>query len=162
MSATPVATFPVGILMARKVVRRSGWSLPSWDVLGVFCGERFAAPSRTRELVHEADDLQHFLYRGFRIALYRDAAETYWWNLTGERPSLFVLCLKEDGEELVPNVVTADHEAAQAAVESNGAAFSVPIPPEIHAELEKVVMEHYRPEPPRKRKQHKWHKEEKH
>lgn len=156
MSATPVATFPVAILMARKVIRRSGWSLPSWEALGVVAGEQFADDKRSKQLVHETDDVQHFMYRGFTLHLYRDAAETYWWNLTAERPSLFVICLKEAGEELVPNMVTADHELAQAAVEKDGAAFAVPIPAEIHNELEQVVMTYYRPEPARKRKQHRW------
>lgn len=159
MSATPVARFPVAILMARKVIRRSGWSLPSWEALGVLSGEQFADSKRSRELVHETEDLQQFMYRGFTLELYRDTAETYWWNLTAERPSLFVICLKEAGEELVPNMVTADHEIAQAAVEKDGAAFAVPIPPEIHTELEKVVMTYYRPESPRKRKQHRWKEE---
>lgn len=160
MSVKPVATFPVAVLMSRKLISRGGWSLPSWEAIGVVSGEQFAGAERSRELVHEVDGVQQFLYRGFELQLYRDAAETYWYNLTGERPSLFVLCLKADGEELEPNSVTADHGVAQAAVEHDGAAFAVAIPPAIHTELERVVMEYYRPEPPRKRKQHDWHKEE--
>jgi hypothetical protein len=160
MSVTPAASFPIGILMVRKLIRRAGWSMPSWEATGVVSGEQFADPQRSRGLVFEAPDVQHFLYRGFRLEFFRDAAETYWYNLTGERPSLFVICRKEEGDELVPTLVTADHEVAQAAVEKDGAAFAVAIPPEIHAELERVVLENYKPEPPRKRKQHKWIKEE--
>jgi hypothetical protein len=160
MSATPVARFPIAIMMSRKLIQRSGWSLPCWEALGVVSGAQFADEKRGRELVHEADGEQNFLYRGFELRLFRDAAETYWYNLTGERPSLFVICLKE-GEELVPSFVTPDHGAAQAAVESDGAAFAVAIPPDIHTEIERVVMQYYRPEPPRKRKQHDWRKEQK-
>lgn len=156
MAVTPLASFPVAILMERKVIHRGGWSLPNWDAIGVVAGEQFADERRSRTLVHEAEDAQRFMYRGFQLQLFRDAVETYWFNLTGERPSLFVLCNKEAGEELVPVNVTADHEVAQATVENNGAAFAVAIPPAIHAELERVVLEHYRPESPRKRKQHKW------
>jgi hypothetical protein len=156
MTATPFARFPVAVMMSRKMIRRSGWSLPSWEAIGVVSGEQFADRERSRALVHEDGELQHFLFRGFTLDLYRDAAETYWWNLTAERPSLFVICLKEEGEELVPNMVTADHEVAQAAVEKDGAAFALPIPPDIHDALERLVMTHYRPEPPRKRKQHDW------
>lgn len=147
-------------MMRRKLISRSGWSMPSWEALGVVSAGPGEARDRSCTLVHEADGEQHFLYSGFELKLYRDLAETYWWNLTAERPSLFVLCLKDEGEELLPNMVTADHELAQGAVEKNGAAFAVPIPPEIHEVLERVVMEHYRPEPPRKRKQHRWEKEE--
>jgi hypothetical protein len=160
MSAKPLATFPVAVMMARKMVRRAGWSLPSWDAIGVVSGDQFAGQARSRELVHQSDDVQHFLFRGFELELFRDVAETYWYNLTAERPSLFVICLKDEGEELVPNIVTPDSEAAQAAVETGGAAFAVAIPPDIHEAIERVVLEHYRPEPPRKRKQHDWRKEE--
>jgi hypothetical protein len=160
MPVTPIASFPVAIMMVRKTIRRAAWSMPSWEATGVVTGEQFADAQRSKSLVHEADGVQQFLYRGFRVQFFRDAAETYWYNLTGERPSLFVICRKEDGEELVPTLVTADHEVAQAAAEKDGEAFAVPIPPEIHAALERVVLEHYRPEPPRKRKQHKLMKEE--
>lgn len=159
MTATPFASFPVAVMMSRKMIRRSGWSLPSWEALGVLSGEQFAEQPRSRALVHEDGDLQHFLFKGFKLDLYRDAAETYWWNLTAERPSLFVICLKEEGEELTPNMVTADHEVAQAAVEKDGAAFAVPIPAEIHDAIEQLVMTHYKPEPQRKRKQHDWKEE---
>jgi hypothetical protein len=159
MSAKPVASFPIAVMMARKMISRGSWSLPSWEAIGVVSGEQFANQPRSRELVHEADGVQHFLFRGFELHLYRDVAETYWYNLIAERPSLFVICLKEDGEELVPNMVTPDSEAAQAAVETHGAAFAVAIPPDLHTAIEQVVLEHYRPEPPRKRKQHDWGKE---
>jgi hypothetical protein len=160
MSAKPLATFPVAVMMSRKLIRRAGWSLPSWDAIGVVSGEQFAGQPRSRELVHEADDVQHFLFRGLEIQLFRDVAEAYWYNLTAERPSLFVICLKDDDEELAPHMVSPDSEAAQAAVETGGAAFAVAIPPDIYTEIERVVLEHYRPEPPRKRKQHDGHKEE--
>jgi hypothetical protein len=160
MSATPLASFPVAVLMARKMIRRSAWALPSWEALGVFCGEQFKDAQPDISVVHEEGDLQHIMYRGLTVELYRDAAETYWWNLTAERPSLFVICDREAGEELVPRMVTADHEAAQAAVEREAVAYAVPIPPEIHAAIETVVLEHYRPEAPRKRKQHQWRKED--
>jgi hypothetical protein len=157
--STPAARFPVAVMMTRKVISRSGWSRPSWQAVSVLSGSQFVEGGRSQTLVRDVDGVQHFLFRGFVVELFRDAVETYWWNLTGERPSLFVICLREEGDELVPNMVTPDHEVAQAAVERDAEAFAVPIPPEIHAELERVVMEHYRPEPPRKRKQHKLMKE---
>lgn len=159
MSSKPVASFPVAVTMVRKLIRRSGWAMPSWEATGVVTGEQFAADGVKRELVREEGDLQHFLFRGLRVDFYRDAAEVYWFNLVAEQPSLFVVCLKDPNEELTPVRVTADSSEAQAAVETNGAAFAVPIPPVIHAELERVVLEHYKPEPPRKRKQHEWRNE---
>lgn len=157
---TPVSSFPVAVMMSRKLIRRGSWELPCWEAVGVLSGGEFADARRSRALVHDADGVQQFLCRGYKLDLFRDEAETYWWNLTGERPSLFVICEREQGEELAPSTVTADHEVAQGAVERDCVAFAVPIPPEIHHEIERVVIEYYRPEPPRKRKQQGLRKEE--
>jgi hypothetical protein len=156
MPATPAATFPVAITMIRKLISRGAWSLPHWEATGVVTGTQFADAKRSKTLVHEADGVQQFLFRGFALNLYRDAAENYWFNLMGETPSLFILCQKVDGEELAPSAVSADFADAEAAVEKDGAAFAVPIPPEIYVELERFVLDHYKPEPRRKRKRDKW------
>lgn len=134
--------------------------MPSWEVTGVVPGGQFATTSRERSLVHSDGDESQYLWKGFSVELFRDAAETYWFNLTGGRPSLFVICECREEGELVPTTVTADHSHSQGAIEADGASFAVPIPPEIHRQLEEFVMAHYRPEPPRKRKRRDWRKED--
>lgn len=153
---TALASFPVAILMTRKQLQRGKWSLPVCEAVGVVAGPQFEDATRSHAVVHSADGIEQSMWRGFRLELYRDAAENYWFNLTGAAPSLFVLCKKEGDGSLVPVAVTADHEESVSAVEHDGAAFGVPIPLEIHDALEQFVMEHFKPEEPRKRKQHKW------
>lgn len=160
MSPTPLASFPVAVIMARKQVSRGGWSVPVWEVSSLVSGEEFANTDRQRSLIRSAGGTELYLWTGFEVELYRDAAEMYWFNLTGGRPSLYVLCEKRDDGELVPTAITPDHLHSVAMVEADGESFAVPIPAEIHEQLERVVVEHYRPEPPRKRKRKDWRNEE--
>jgi hypothetical protein len=161
LSATPTESFPVGIVMERKDVRRGAWSVPSWRALAVLTGERLADQPRQKTLLQSADGVNQYLCSGFRIDLYRDAAEHYWFNLTGGRPALFVLCRADENGELEPWRVTADHTESQSLVESGGVAFPAPIPPEVLEVLERFITEHFRPEPARKRRRERWTDSEK-
>lgn len=161
LSATPTESFPVSVVMERKDVRRGAWSVPSWRVLAVLTGERLADQPRHKTLLQSADGVNQYLCSGFRIDLYRDAAEHYWFNLTGGRPALFVLCRADESGELQPWRVTADHTETQSLVESGGVAFPAPIPPEVLEVLERFITEHFRPEPARKRRRQRWTDSEK-
>jgi len=152
--------FPVSVLMARHVVSRGVWSIPQWRALAVLPGEEFAedpagnagAPVR----VHNAGGEEQYLWRGFTLRLYRDGAESYWYNLVGRQPSLFVLCRAGEEGELAPFLVTANYDEAGAYLEADDEMFSVPLPPEVHVALEQFVMEHYVPREPEKRKRKNW------
>ena len=161
MSVTPIESLPVAVLMARKEVRRGAWSVPSWRALAVLTGARFADQPRQKTLVQSADGVDQYLWSGFHIDLYRDAAEHYWFNLTGGRPALFVLCRAEENGELEPCRVTADHTESESLVESGGAAFPAPIPLEVLEVLERFITEHFHPEPARKRRRERWTDSEK-
>jgi hypothetical protein len=160
MGLKPLVSIPVGVVLARKVIQRSGWSLVNWEAVSVLVGERFAAGESQRVPLRESDGEVQYLWDGLRVSFYRDAAETYWFNLTGTRPALFIICSEEDGGELVPVDVTADHSESTSAVESDYKAFAVPIPPEIIGQLEEFVMTHFKPPERRKRKREDWSGEE--
>jgi hypothetical protein len=151
-----LVSIPVGVVLARKLVQRAGWSLPSWEAVSVLVGERFAAGEARRQPLREIDGVTHYLWDGFELGLYRDAAETYWYNLTGVRPSLYVICHELHGGELEPTEVTADHADATSAVETDCKSFAVPIPPEVIGQIEEFVMTHFKPEPRHKRKRENW------
>lgn len=152
MSAVPAESLPLSVLMARKEVRRAGWSVPSWEALAVLPGDRLAIGPRQKTLVRAVDGVEQYLWSGFRLELFRDAAEAYWFNLTGSRPALYVVCTGGEDGDLEPVRVTADHMESGAAVEAGGAAFPAAIPPEIRAVMERFVAAYYKPEPPRKRR----------
>lgn len=152
----PLVTIPVAAILSRKEVSRSGWSLASWEGVAVLAGERFAAGSAQRERLQETERGTQYLWDGLRLELFRDAAETYWFNLTGTRPSLFIICQEHEGGELIPVTVTADHADSTSAVEADCKVFAVPIPADVLPRLEEFVMTHFKPEPPRKRRRREW------
>ena len=64
------------------------------------------------------------------IYLFRDAAESYWYNLVGREPSLCVVCRPGNDIELEPFAVTANYDEAGAYMEADDTVFSAPLPPE--------------------------------
>lgn len=152
MRLPPLVNIPVAVVLARKEVSRSGWTVLNWEGVAVLAGESFAAGEARRQLLREVDGVGQYLWDGLRLELYRDAAETYWFNLTGTEPSLFIVCTEEEGGELLPIAVTADHDQSTSAVEADCKVFAVPIPAEIIPQLEEFVMTHFKPQKRRKRR----------
>ncbi|HHB11771.1 MAG TPA: DUF3305 domain-containing protein [Chromatiales bacterium] len=146
---TTEAYIPVGVLLAREEVRMGRWRVPRWSARGVVAG---AAAGATRRLLRCDERSQEWLVGGLALRLYRDEAEGYWFNLSGERPRLFVVCRPESGGGMTPFLVTADGEEAAAYEEGGDQVFAVPMPPEVYRLVEDYVLTHFRPTPKRKRK----------
>jgi len=142
--------------MARKTVTGKGWQVPSWRVVGVVSGAELAGREARGMSIRSGGGEEHFLWGGLYLELFRDAAESYWANLTGSQPSLFVLCTEEDQGRLVPKAVTADQDEACSGVEVSDRVFSAPIPPEVYQHLEAFVVAHHVPQEKRKRKRSEW------
>jgi hypothetical protein len=152
----PRASLPLAVIMARRMVDRGRWRVPSWRVAGVVAGAAVADGSVRGTTIRTDGDEEQLLWGGLRLDLYRDAASSYWANLTGTQPSLFVLCSDDGSGTLVPNMVTADQDEASSAVEVDERVFSSPIPPEVYQYLEAFVVEHHVPEEKHKRKRSDW------
>lgn len=153
--------FPVAVVMQSRLLQRGGLQLPQWDLLGFVAGTPGEPGAPRASLIRKQDDHRQWLWRGFELCLHRDSAESYWYNLVGRQPSLFLICrqgLAQD--ELQPYKVTADYDQAGAHMEADDVVFAGAIPPEIHVWLERFVMQHYRPTPPKKRKRTNWTEEE--
>jgi hypothetical protein len=149
---------PVAVVMSRRMAIHRQWSYPDWRLDGVVAGA-IAGAGGGRQRVHAENGVEEFIWPGFTLRLYKDSAESYWYNLVGKTPSLFVVCRENTDGELEPCVVTADHDEAGAHMEADDTVFSTPMPPEIHERLERYVVEHYRPQPPRKRQRENWKEE---
>lgn len=147
--------FPITVIMEQGRVARAGWSLPSWKLIGVVAG-RGEARDTTPQIIHAEGDTRQLLWPGLRLQLHRDAAESYWHNLVGRKPSLFVICEPDPDTGLRPARVTANYDEAGAYMETDGQVFSAPIPPEIYRFLEEYVMTHYSPEEGKQRKRKGW------
>ena len=102
------------------------------------------------------DGYEQFLYTGFTLKLHKDEAESYYFNLMGERPSIFVICSEHESGQLMPFLTTPSYDEAIAHTEVEEHVFSLPIPPEVYRWIERYVLEHYRPTPKRKRKRENW------
>lgn len=156
MPAQPQTKLPISVILGRKTVSRGVWSVPSWRAVAVVSGDNLASADASGTLIREADDEQHFLWGGLELPLFRDSAHSYWSNLVGNEPALFVICHEGEEGDQVPVQVTADQDEASATIEAGDAVYPVPIPPEVYVRLERFVVEHYKPTPPRKRKRKNW------
>jgi hypothetical protein len=156
MTAVPRLVIPTAVIMGRRMVHRSGWTAPSWRVVGLVAGDEVPDGGTRGVSVHRDEDEEHFLWGGFRLELYRDATEAYWSNLVGQQPSLFVLCEEKEDRSLVPRFVTADMHEASSATEGQYQVFATAIPPEVYRQLEHFVVEHHVPEQKHKRKRADW------
>lgn len=154
--------FPVSVIVERREITRGRWSFPTWEVTGVVAGERPGAGS-AKIPIHSDDQCQRYLWSGLTLEFFRDETESYWHNLQGSQPSLFVICREEnedDDESLEPYIVTADPHEADAHLETEGTVFAVPIPPDLYQWLEQYVVSYYRPSEQKTRKRKRWKEDE--
>lgn len=135
--------------------------MPRWELVGVVAGEAIAGDGGiSRRVIRSDEDGEQLLWTGFKLQLYKDSAESYWYNLVGKNPSLFVICRTdpEDETQLVPYAVSANYDEAGAHMEADDTVFSAPIPPEVYQWLERYVIANHAPQEPYKRKRKRWDK----
>lgn len=146
----------VAVVMQRTEVRRGRWCVPSWSAVSVIAGDNLVGKDSGRSPIYERDGEARFLWSGLTLVLHHDLAEDYWYNLTGDNPSLYVICHESPEGELTPFRVAADPDSASVCLESDDQAFAVPIPPEIYQYLEQFVVGHFVPRERKTRKRKKW------
>lgn len=151
----PREQWGVRVLMRRGESRQGRWTQPRWEVLAVLPDPEPPA-ELTRQTVHETAEHVDFEWRGLSVPLFRDAAESYWYNLVGQDPSLFVICRPGEDLDLEPFAVSANYDEAGAYMETDESVFRATLPPSFGPRLEEFVMNHYRPEAPRKRRRRNW------
>lgn len=158
----PAATFPVAVIMERRLHSRNRWAAQVWRAVAVIAGASLtAAPGQISATpLHADSEGAQFLWHGFSLDLYKDATESYWHNLMSPAPVLCVICQSGEDGHPVPVAVTADYDQAGAGMEADDAVFAVPMPPEIYRWLEAFVVEHFRPAPRKARKRRQWQQEE--
>jgi hypothetical protein len=150
----------VAVIMQRSQVQQGRWSVPSWRAVAVVAGEHLVGKGAGQTPIYQNDQEEQFLWSGFALELFRDEAEDYWYNLTSESPSLFVICHESPDGELKPFRITANQASASGCLESDDQVFAVPIPPEIYQRLEQFVVAHFVPQQPKKRKRKNWSAEQ--
>ncbi len=152
-------SFPVSIIMERREVQHGPWTLPQWDVVGVVAGENIGDDERRHRVIRVGDGREQHLWSGFSVRLYKDSADSYWHNLVGKTPSLFVICQEDEKTGMAPTLVSANYDEAGAFMEADGTVFSTEMPAEVYQWIERYVVENYVPQEPRKRRRVNWSKE---
>lgn len=167
-------TFPVSVILARDEVQVGRWRAPRWRALGVVAGASCDTDAGGSELSGDAWTRRHpdlslrsrqvaaedgqvaRLWSGFTLRLYRDSTESYWHNLLGRQPKLFVICRPDDSGELEPCAISANYDEAGAYMEADDTVLSVPMPPEIYRWIEQYVVKYFRPVERKARKRKDW------
>jgi hypothetical protein len=163
--ATPVPDeFSVSVLVEFRKVADNRWEEGRWHVADVVAGElektrpgtgHVSGHMQDRQL-HAATKGQQFLHSGLRLRLYKDDAESYYYNLVSDNPAVFVICNQEPGEPLQPFIATLSYGEATSYMETDEIVETVAMPPELYRWAERFVLEHYVPEKRRKRKRDNW------
>ncbi|MBX2885387.1 MAG: DUF3305 domain-containing protein [Granulosicoccus sp.] len=148
---------PVGVVLEKRLVSRSFWSLPSWYLHTVAVGHHLAA-NQTSDAPEgkpagTTSEGELFAWSNFHVTFYKDACERYWHALIGDRPLVYVIC---DEETMHPVIVTVDYDEANAHAETDIPVLSTEIPAELYRLMERFVLDHYRPKEFKKRKRRQW------
>ncbi|HAA36918.1 MAG TPA: DUF3305 domain-containing protein, partial [Gammaproteobacteria bacterium] len=83
--------FPVSVIIERRSYPDKAWMVDSWSAIGVLPVET-QATSVSCSSIYQSEDSEQFLYEGYCIELFQDDAESYYANLTGRNPGVFVIC----------------------------------------------------------------------
>ena len=137
------------VVLSRRPAQSGRWRAPVPALAGILpC----AAAKRGVENLREGAGL--FAFHGIPLTLHRDLAESYWANVSGANPRLFVVCREEEDDDgrARPLLLTASGDEAAGHNETDDMTFSAPMPAAARSFVEAFVMDNYFPEPKRKRK----------
>lgn len=150
--------FSVAVILEKYRIERAFWSLDEWRLHGVVAGDAVAGGALSCQQVRNEPGAEHYLWRGLKLQLHRDSCESYWLNLTSDKPCLYLICEddSDDAAVLRPLMISADSDEASAYLEGEGRVLQGPIPPELYKAMEAFVLQHYQPEPMKKRKRKRW------
>ncbi len=123
------ACYPISLVLSRKWHQSGQWQFPKWDIVVVL---PYHTTPDTQNLncrhIHTGEAGEHFLWSGLWLDFFRDGLQGYYQNLTGKRPSLFVLCHDDDTRTgMAPAVISANHADAEGHMESDGIVLSTPL-----------------------------------
>jgi hypothetical protein len=132
------------------------WQEGYWQVTGVVAGERSGNDADSGRQLHAATQGQQYLWTGLNVKLFRDDAESYYYNLVSDTPRVFIICSQVAGEPPQPVIATLSYGEATSYMETDELVESVDMPPELYRWAEQFVLEHYVPVKRKKRKRDNW------
>lgn len=153
-AAQPEA-FAVRVLMRPGRPRPQPWVPRSWQVVGVVVDGEGAAETDAPRLAGEGEDGSR-IYDGLAVRLFRDEAESYYHNLTVDRPRCYVVLREDEAGDPAPCLVTLSFDLANAYLEGDEEVQAVDLAPELYRWVEAYVLSHYVPARRKKRKRDNW------
>ena len=141
----------LAVLTAREAVHGNPWITERWRVLGVVAGESFGTV-RERRVARSGPESEQYLWTGLVLCLNVSETDSYYYNLIGDKPCVYVFGHRDSGGEFIPTQVSIEYIDALSHGESGNEMFSVPMPPEVYRTVEEFVLEHHVPEEPRQRR----------
>lgn len=157
--STPVPdAFSVSVITEFVETKDNRWQSGYWQVSGVVAVAPDDNVSTTVPL-HGGTESKQILHTGLDLRLYKDDAESYYYNLISDNPSIFLICSQEADEPLQPFIATLSYGEATSYMETEEIVKTVAMPPELYRWAERFVLEHYVPEKRKKRKRENWKEE---
>ena len=149
----PPLRFPIAVIMQRTPLTNR-WADESWGAIAVELDDTGIASVKR---IENQGDAMRWRCRGHEVELHPVEAEGYYLNLSTTDPTVFVLWrMAEPGDDAEPRarplIVTLSYSEAARFLDAGEQVDAVPIPAPLHAELERFVAVHYRPEPRKKQK----------
>ena len=137
--------YPVTVVINKVWRQHRQWRYPDWMVSGVIpegsLSEGLQHDSTSHRVIdngkklgkgyrnfREENGSEHFIWPGLQFSLYRDGLTSYFHNLHGDQPCLFILC-RDDNDQtgLEPIAVSADFSDAEAHMETEGTVLTSPL-----------------------------------
>ncbi len=143
--------WPVTVVLRREMKTMKGWQYPAWSLALIEAGGDGDGVDEQRL----DDGIRDFRWQGLVISLRRSDAETYWYNLTSQQPSIFVICREDPQFGLMPSMITLDQDESARQQESECEIFSAPIPGWLISEVERFVLAYFKPEDKRGKRRRK-------
>lgn len=149
-----VDVIPLAVITVREPVADHPWVSERWRVQGVVAGPVSASGHIERSLLRSGPEGEQYLWTGLVLRLHKNESDSYYYNLVGQNPQLYVYCLTDDDGEPRPHAVTADYIDAMSHAETGNVTHAVPMPPEVYRCIERYVLEHYTPAESKMKRKH--------
>jgi hypothetical protein len=150
--------FSVSVIIEFVETKENRWQSGYWHIAGVVATSPDNNDLATAPL-RGATESKQILHTGLDLRLYKDDAESYYFNLMSDNPSIFLICSQEDEGPLQPFIATLSYGEATSYMETEEIVKTVAMPPELYRWAEHFVLEHYVPEKRKKRKRENWKEE---
>jgi len=136
-------SYPVSIVLQRHWRQHGQWRFPQWQLAGLLAQQGpSAAGALTWRNMQTADDGEYFIWSGLALDLFRDSLQSYYQNLTGAQPSVFVLCHDDHPHTgMAPVSVSADWADAEAHMETDGIVLATALTPPFSGWLAGYVLQ---------------------